>query len=107
MSTVGAFLKSKMHNMAVWVQEELGTVVAIDYVAAVDARLELELTTFAAMLHSNKHIEAQRDWDALLALATGQAGFESVVQLLNDVRAREHMHEKFWRYVKLFIDVME
>ena len=87
------FLKSKMHNMAVWVQEELGTVVAIDYVA--------ELTTFAAMLHSNKHIETQRDWDALLALATGQVGFESVVQLLKDVRAREHMHEKFWRYVKL------
>ena len=104
MSTVGAFLKSKMHNMAVWVQEELGT---IDYVAAVDARLELELTTFAAMLHSNKHIETQRDWDALFALATDQAGFEPVVQLLKDVHAREHMHEKFWRYVKLFIEVME
>ena len=107
MSTVGAFLKSKMHNMAVWVQAELGTDAKMDYVAAVDARLELELTTFAAMLHSNKHIETQRDWDALLALATNQIGFESVVQLLNDVRAREHMHEKFWRYVKLFIDVME
>ena len=107
MSTVGAFLKSKMHNMAVWVHEELGTVLTIDYVAAVDARLELELTTFAAMLHSNKHIESQRDWDALFALATDQAGFEPVVQLLKDVRAREHMHEKFWRYVKLFIDVME
>ena len=107
MSTVGAFLKSKMHNMAVWVQAELGTDAKMDYVAAVDARLELELTTFAAMLHSNKHIETQRDWDALLALATGQVGFESVVQLLEDVRAREHMHEKFWRYVKLFIEVME
>ena len=107
MSTIGAFLKSKMHNMAVWVQEELGTVIAIDYVAAVDARLELELTTFAAMLHSNKHIETQRDWDALIALATDQAGFEPVVQLLNEVQGREHMHEKFWRYVKLFIEVVE
>ena len=107
MSTVGAFLKSKMHNMAVWVQAELGTDAAMDYVAAVDARLELELTTFAAMLHSKKHIETQRDWDALFALATDQAGFEPVVQLLMDVHAREHMHEKFWRYVKLFIEVME
>jgi hypothetical protein len=34
-----------MHNMAVWVQEELGSVIAIDYVAVVDARSELELTT--------------------------------------------------------------
>jgi len=107
MSTVGAFLKSKMHNMAAWVQEELGAAAAMDYVAAVDARLELELTTFAAMLHSNKHIAAQRDWDALVALATNQAGFEPVVQLLNEVQGREHMHEKFWRYVKLFIDVVE
>ena len=46
-------------------------------------------------------IETQRDWDALIALATGQAGFEPVVQLLNEVHAREHIHEKFWRYVKL------
>ena len=45
MSTVGAFVKSKMHNMAVWVQAELGADAAMDYVAAVDARLELELTT--------------------------------------------------------------
>ena len=107
MNTVGSFLKSKMHNMAAWVQEELGAAAAMDYVAAVDARLELELTTFATMLHSNKHIETQRDWDALIALATGQAGFEPVVQLLNEVQGREHMHEKFWRYVQLFIDVME
>ena len=40
-------------------------------------------------------------------LAAEQPGFEPVVQLLNDVKAREHMHEKFWRYVKLFIEVME
>ncbi len=107
MTSVGEFVKSKMHNMAVWVQDELGETAAMDYVAVVDARLELELTTFAAMLHSKKEIETQRDWDALTTLTTSQKGFEPVVQLLNDVRGREHMHEKFWRYVKLFIEVME
>jgi hypothetical protein len=34
-----------VHNMAVWVQDEIGSAMAIDYVAAVDARSELELTT--------------------------------------------------------------
>ena len=107
MSTVGAFVKSKMHNMAVWVQAELGADAKMDYVAAIDARLELELTTFAAMCHSKRDIYDRRDWDAMVALAVEQPGFEPVVQLLNDVKAREHMHEKFWRYVKLFIEVME
>ena len=56
MSTVGAFVKSKMHNLAVWVQAELGADAKMDYVAAIDARLELELTTFAAMCHSKRDI---------------------------------------------------
>jgi hypothetical protein len=107
MSSVGEFVKSKMHNMAVWVQEELGSVIAIDYVAAVDARSELELTTLCVMLHTEKAIAATRDWDALVELASEEAALAPLLQILVEVRARESMHEKFWKYVQLFIDVID
>lgn len=105
MSSVGEFVKSKMHNMAVWVQEELGSVIAI--VAAVDARSELELTTLCVMLHTEKAIAATRDWDALIELAREEAALAPLLQILVEVRARESMHEKFWKYVQLFIDVID
>eukprot|EP00900_Chrysochromulina_parva_P019361 jgi/Chrpa1/27426/Chrysochromulina_OHIO_Genome00026162-RA len=96
-----------MHNMAVWVQEELGSVIAIDYVAAVDARSELELTTLCVMLHTEKDIAARRDWDALVELASEEAALAPLLQILVEVRQRESMHEKFWKYVQLFIDVID
>jgi len=107
MSSVGEFVKSKMHNMAVWVQEELGSVIAIDYVAVVDARSELELTTLCVMLHTERDIAARRDWDALVELASEEAALAPLLQILVEVRQRESMHEKFWKYVKLFIDVID
>ena len=107
MSSVGEFVKSKMHNMAVWVQEELGAAAAMDYVAAVDARLELELTTLCVMLHTERDIAARRDWDALVELASEEAALAPLLQILVEVRQREPMHEKFWKYVQLFIDVID
>ena len=107
MSTIGEFVKSKMHNMADWVQAELGSDAPIDFVAVVHARSELELTTLCATLHSKKNIAAQRDWDAFIALASEQAAFASMVRILGEVRKREQMHEKFWKYVQLFIDVID
>ena len=105
MSTVGQFVKSKMHNMAVWVRDELGP--SMDYVATIDARTELELTTLCTMLNSKKDIAARRDWDALLALVQAQIVFTPMVTLLQSVREKEHMQEKFWKYVQLFVDVVE
>lgn len=105
--SVGEFVKSKMHNMAVWVQEELGSVMTIDYVAAVDARSELELTTLCVMLRAEKDIAANRDWSALIALASEEAALAPLLQILVEVRQREPMHEKFWKYIQLFIDVID
>ena len=106
MSSVGEFVKSKMHNMAVWVQEELGSVIAIDYVAAVDARSELELTTLCAMLHSRK--ESRRTVTGALSSRL-QASTRHLRRCCRSstLCADVSMHEKFWKYVKLFIDVIE
>ena len=64
--SVGEFVKSKMHNMADWVQAELGSAAPIDCVAIIHARSELELTTLCVMLNSEKDIAARRDWDAFV-----------------------------------------
>jgi hypothetical protein len=100
----GEFIKQKMHNMAVWIQNELKS--PVDYVSIIDARSELELTTLCAMLHTKKDIETKQNWSALIALAKEEPALEHFVQLIDEVRRREDMHEKFWKYVKLFIDVM-
>lgn len=105
--SIGKFIKSKMHNMAVWVQDEIGSVMAIDYVTAVDARSELELTTLCVMLHTEKDIATRRDWDALVELASAEAALQPLLQILVEVRQREPMHDKFWKYVQLFIDVID
>jgi hypothetical protein len=105
--SVGEFIKEKMHNMAVWVQEEIGSVMGIDYVAAVDARSELELTTLCVMLRSEKDIATRRDWDALVELASEEAALQPLLQILVEVHQREQMHDKFWKYVQLFIDVID
>ena len=105
--SVGEFVKSKMHNMADWVQAELGTAAPIDCVAIIHARSELELTTLCVMLNSEKDIAARRDWDAFVELANEEAVLAPLVRILAEVRKREHMHEKFWKYVQLFIDVVD
>ena len=61
----GEFIKQKMHNMAAWIESELGS--SVDYISIVDARSELELTTLCAMLHTKKEIETHRNWSALVA----------------------------------------
>ena len=105
--SVGEFVKSKMHNMADWVQAELGSAAPIDCVAIIHARSELELTTLCVMLNSEKDIAARRDWDAFVELANVEAVLAPLVRILAEVRKREHMHEKFWKYVQLFIDVVD
>ena len=107
MSSVGEFVKSKMHNMADWVQAELGSAAPIDCVAIIHARSELELTTLCVMLNSEKDIAARRDWDTFVELANEEAVLAPLVRILAEVRKREHMHEKFWKYVQLFIDVVD
>ena len=101
---VGQFIKSKMHNMAVWIDTELHE----DYSSLVDARSELELTTMCAMLHTKKEVfEKNDDWSALAALIANEPALTPFVSIIEKVHERPWMHEKFWKYVRLFIEVME
>ena len=103
--STGAFIKSKMHNMAVWLDAELH--LDVDYTPIVDNCSELELTTMCAMLHTKKDVFMKNDWSALKALAADEPALAHFVSIIDQVRERQWMHEKFWKYVRLFIDVME
>lgn len=100
---VGEFIKSKMHNMAVWIDAELHE----DYISLIDARSELELTTLCAMLHSKKEMFKTDDWSALTALTENELALAPFVSIIDKVHERPCLHDKFWKYVRLFIDVME
>lgn len=105
-STKGAFLKQKLINMARWVTEELGQEnLPADLIADITDRSELECTLIASQLQSNKSLATHRDWVRL-----GQSlGDERLPPWLQEVivrvRKKETMHDKFWRYVELFIEV--
>ena len=106
-TTTGSFLKEKLSNMAQWVTVEVGKEnLPVDLITGIAGRSELELTAFAAMLQTNSTTVHERDWDALQVLARPYSTF-GVGEVVSAVRARPGMHDKFWRYMCLCVEVME
>ena len=99
--SVGEFLKHKAENMCRWLKDE-GCPVDMD----LDRRSALELTGFAQELRS-KHIAAivARDFDALLSDKENAPA--QLLMLVSYVQNRPPLHDKFWRYLKLFSDTVE
>tara|TARA_Y100000401_G_scaffold20822_1_gene13933 strand:- start:1174 stop:1527 length:354 start_codon:yes stop_codon:yes gene_type:complete len=109
--TVGDFLKTKLGNMARWVSDGVGKEnLTIDPVAFVAERSALECVVLADAVASHKAVVMSRDWRGLAKLLKDEAVPEewavSFACLLHAVKAREDMHDKFWRYMELFRDVI-
>ena len=108
---IGTFLKEKLLNLAVWVNEEVGKEnIPIDIEQFARDRTEVEVTFLAEVLNSNSAKISHRDWCGLVGLLNDKAisaeiasSLTIVIQL---VRAREDMHDKFWRYMDLFKSVV-
>jgi hypothetical protein len=111
MQSVGSFLKEKLGNMAKWVTEEVGKEnLSIDIEKFVCSRSELEVTFLAETLNGNATTIVHKDWCGLSKILTDdkiplhfQTQFS---ELLHAVRGREDLHDKFWRYMNLFKDVV-
>lgn len=107
-TTVGEFLKEKLGNMARWVTEEVGKEnLPVDIVQLTKDRSAVEVTVLAEVLNANSAKVTHRDWSALVRSLEAEdlpVDFTAVVQA---VRAREHMHDKFWRYLELFREVLQ
>ena len=110
--TVGAFLKAKLSNLAVWVIESLGKEnINLDLEQFVNRRSEVEITFFADILSSNSAKVVHRDWAGLVGILSTDATIPSdvsatFIDLLQLVRSRPELHDKFWRYMELFRDVV-
>ena len=110
--TVGAFLKVKLRNLAVWVNESLGKEnINMDLEQFVNRRSEVEITFFADILSSNSAKVVHRDWAGLVGILSTDATIPSdvsatFIDLLQLVRSRPELHDKFWRYMELFRDVV-
>ena len=105
--TVGAFLKTKLCNMAQWIENEVG---GVDFspVQFAQMRTELEVVMLAQIIAGKPAIVANRDWLGLVKLLDSEAAqmAQAVSCLLHSVKAREDLHPKFWRYMELFRDVI-
>ena len=110
--TVGAFLKVKLRNLAVWVNESLGKEnINMDLEQFVNRRSEVEITFFADILSSNSAKVVHRDWAGLVGILSTDETIPSdvsatFIDLLQLVRSRPELHDKFWRYMELFRDVV-
>ena len=110
--TVGAFLKAKLSNLAVWIIESLGKEnINMDLEQFVNRRSEVEITFFADILSSNSAKVVHRDWAGLVGILSTDETIPSdvsatFIDLLQLVRSRPELHDKFWRYMELFRDVV-
>eukprot|EP00964_Phaeocystis_antarctica_P124814 scaffold88458_cov61-Phaeocystis_antarctica.AAC.1 len=97
--TVGAFLKVKLSNLAVWIIESLGKEnINMDLEQFVNRRSEVEITFFADILSSNSAKVVHRDWAGLVGILSTDATIPSdvsatFIDLLQLVRSRPELHD--------------
>ena len=113
MTYIGEFLLQKSHNMAAWLQSELQETSELLHLCDYFYKLtELEITAFAVyLLDEHKTEIVQRDWFALLSnMQKAKQVHALQIHLpvvLQQVRQRDDLHDKFWRYLALFSATIE
>ena len=96
--TVSEFLREKMTNMAKWVEGELGHT-EVDLPLFVESRTNAELVFLAECIKEAN----PSTFEEIASIPNTPPAFKSLVGL---VEKRSYMHEKFWRYVDLFVQTI-
>lgn len=91
--TVGEYLKEKLTNMAKWVKEETGE----DMTELVISKSDVEIACVIGKLSE----VPLGSWSELCRLVP-----DEFMTPFDAVRNRPEMHEKFWRYIRLFVVVI-
>ena len=106
--TIGDFLKEKLGNMARWVTEEVGKEnLPVDVVQLIKDRTAVEVTVLAEAINAHSAKVTHRDWSGLVRLIETEDLPVDVTAVVQAVRVREQMHDKFWRYLELFREVVQ
>ena len=104
--TKGEFLKEKVGNMARWVTQEVGKEnLPADIVAGITGRSVLEITVLSAALETNADLVTHRNWSGLVQLMSASNAPSELQEVVVVVQRRPEMHDKFWRYMELFMAV--
>ena len=105
--TKGQFLLEKLSNMAKWVTSEVGKEnLSVDIIAGINGRSALEVTALCATLEANADLATHRNWSGLVQLVDGDPRLHEMQEVIVAVQQRPAMHEKFWRYIDLFVTVV-
>jgi hypothetical protein len=86
--------------MTTWIESELGTQ-SVDLKQYVAERTDTEIAYIVGILSTNSTQIAKRDWDGLTVDIPTE-----LTSVFQRIRKREDMHDKFWRYLTLFVDVI-
>ena len=97
----------KMQNMAKWVTLEVGMEnLPVDIIAGINGMSALSVTALCATLEANADLATHRNWSGLVQLMQARGAPRELQEVLVAVQQRPPLHEKFWRYVNLFISVV-
>ena len=104
--SMGEFVKTKLHNMATWAQNEIGKEnLQIDLPKFVQVLSHVEVTLMAQEMQAVSVQIAHRDWKGLFSALQAEFKMPEMLSVFRAIQEREAMHEKFWRYLELFRDV--
>lgn len=105
--TKGTFLLEKLTNMAKWVTQEVGKEnLPVDIITGIAGRSALEVTVLCGALEANSKQVTHRNWSGLVQLMEANNAPRELQEVVVAVQQRPEMHEKFWRYIDLFVDVV-
>lgn len=97
---IGEFLKQKAGNMQRWLKEN-GNLIDTDF----GALPAIAIVQMAQELLKYESAIVARDFDALLA--DPDALPVELAMTVGFVRGRTELHDKFWRYLRLFSDTVK
>jgi hypothetical protein len=97
--TKGSFLMEKAANMRKWLQSEIQGVSAIDQLKELS---QIEAVYAAESLIQHQPAIAARDFSIIERLGVEDVAWK---EILLAIRGRAGLHDKFWRYAQLFVEV--
>ncbi len=96
MTSVAIFLREKLGNMAAWLNSE-----GLALHAPLHERTNVEIVAFAQYLHdTHAPVIRARDFAGMLD------DNADTQRILAFVESRPELHDKFWRYLALFSEVV-
>jgi hypothetical protein len=102
--TIGAFLREKVRNMLAWLSESLGS--ELPWIPRQAAEVtEFRATYAAEILNQHKARVQERDWTLFADIESELTMKTEFWAVLREVKDRPELHEKFWRYIDLFVEI--